>query len=465
MKDTARLVDAYARALVRTRLFEGTPLSAVPKVARHVLRGNPGPSTIFRIHATIRGDQVAAVCRGRRITYQELDTRIDRLAAGLQRVLDIRSGHAVVLMLENRLELLESQVALSRLGAAAVPVSYRSRPEELAYLLHDSEARACITERTLLSVARSAAIHSGVLDESAIVTVGSGDAGAGVEQLEDQIAPDLNRQPLRYEDLLSPEHRSRCTGQGVPFQNTDADPGRVIIYTSGTTGKPKGAVREFPRSGQEGILRFLAEAPLRTGERHLTVCPMYHSTAYAFTSFAMLLGGTVVIKSRFDPEDVLETIMREGIQSCALVPTMLYRLVSLPERIRSRYDTRTLRGVFTAGAPLSGTLAREFIDSFGPVLYNLFGSTETGLNTLATPEELLRSPGTIGHPIRGNEFRLLDSGGRPVGPGEVGELYIRNSMLVSGYHRNPEATAASMRDGFFSVGDLARQDRHGLFHL
>jgi fatty-acyl-CoA synthase len=105
------------------------------------------------------------------------------------------------------------------------------------------------------------------------------------------------------------------------------------------------------------------------------------------------------------------------------------------------------------------------MERFGLVLYNFYGATETGINTLATPTELLDSPGTIGHAVPGNEIRLLDDDGREVGVGETGELFVRNALLVAGYHRDDEATRKSMRDGFFSVGDLAHVDEHGLYHI
>jgi fatty-acyl-CoA synthase len=125
---------------------------------------------------------------------------------------------------------------------------------------------------------------------------------------------------------------------------------------------------------------------------------------------------------------------------------------------------RSLRAILSGGAPLSGTLAREVCEELGHVLYNFYGATETGINTIATPEELLRSPGTIGHAVGGNDIRILDEDGRLVPEGATGELFVKNSMLVR-YHGDDEATRASMRDGYFSVGDLAHRDAHGLFHI
>src|SRR5690606_11308550 len=125
----------------------------------------------------------------------------------------------------------------------------------------------------------------------------------------------------------------------------------------------------------------------------------------------------VVIEPGFDPERFLATVERHRITTTAVVPTMLHRILELPEATRRRYDTRSLRAIFSGGAPLSGALARRVIEELGHVLYNFSGATETGLNTIATPEELLLSPGTIGHRIEGNEIRLLDEAGREVRDG------------------------------------------------
>src|SRR5262249_40583672 len=137
----------------------------------------------------------------------------------------------------------------------------------------------------------------------------------------------------------------------------------------------------------------------------------------------------------------------------------------LPREVLRRYDTSSLRFLMSGAAPLPTALAAEIEASFGPILYNFYGATETGLGTLALPGEHTARPGTIGRARDGNEIRLLDEDGREVKDGEVGELWVRNDMLVSGYHRNADATQSAMRDGYFSVGDLARRDADGYYYL
>jgi fatty-acyl-CoA synthase len=245
-----------------------------------------------------------------------------------------------------------------------------------------------------------------------------------------------------------------------------ADRGRGILsYTSGTTGRPKGARRTLEANLADAVLGTLGALPLRAGERHLVVCPLYHSTAFGFASFASTLGGTLFLEPSFSATGFLERVDRDRITSTAVVPTMLHRLLDVPGSTAARYDLSSLRAVLCGGAPLPPSIAERFQERFGLILYNFYGSTETGINTLATPNDLIAAPGTVGRPVDGNDIRLWDDRGEEVDPGRVGTLYVRNRMLVSGYHRAPGATDASTRHGYFTVGDLAYRDDHGRLHI
>jgi len=237
------------------------------------------------------------------------------------------------------------------------------------------------------------------------------------------------------------------------------------MYTSGTTGKPKGAVRTFKPDALASALSFIGETPMQLGEVHLTSCPLYHATAFGFSSFTFLLGGTVVVMSEFKPEPFLDAVQRYRVNSAAIVPTMLYRLVELGKDTIRKYDTSSLRALFSGGAQLSGALANEAMDLLGDIVFNFYGATETGMVSLAKPADLRTAPGTIGRPIPGNDLRLVDEQGRDVAIGKAGELYAKTRMLVDGYHADPDATRQSMLEGYFSVGDLARRDERGCFHI
>jgi fatty-acyl-CoA synthase len=185
-----------------------------------------------------------------------------------------------------------------------------------------------------------------------------------------------------------------------------------------------------------------------------------------FVAFTLGFGGTCVLQpGHFEPEKVLETIAHERITTAFMVPTQLGRLAGLPEAIRRRHDTTSLRWLVSGAAPLPTETARRVEEAFGPILWNFYGATETGMVTLAGPGEHTARPGTIGRALLGNDIRLLDDDGRPVPPGEPGELWVKSSMLVPGYHNNRDATQNAMKDGYFSVGDVARVDADGFYYL
>jgi fatty-acyl-CoA synthase len=404
--------------------------------------GARNPSLLFRFHAANAPSKVALRWRDRTLTYAQLDERMDRAGAGLGRR-GLRRGDSVVIMMRNRPEFLEVQGGASRLGAAAVSVSWRSTPPELVYLANHCGARAMVFEADLWPTVEQARKSLPGIAARDFIAVGGEAPGCS-----------------RYEqDFLDRPGATLEPEKGV---EQDA---AVIIYTSGTTGKPKGAVRKFPKDAMHAALRFIAETPMRVDDVHLVTCPLYHSTAFGFVAMNGILGGTAVLMDEFRPEAFLEHVQRFGVTTTAVVPTMLHRVMSLGPEVLARYDTRSLRAVFSGGAPLPGPLAVRFMDAFGDVLFNFYGATETGLVTLAKPDDLRAAPGTIGRAVPGNDIRLLDDAGREVGPGEVGELYVRNKMLVAGYHDDDESTRAAMRDGFFSVGDLARRDRDGRFFI
>jgi acyl-CoA synthetase (AMP-forming)/AMP-acid ligase II len=194
-------------------------------------------------------------------------------------------------------------------------------------------------------------------------------------------------------------------------------------------------------------------------------CPLYHSAAPAFVSMVMSVGGCCVILPHFDPELALRTIERERITSALMVPTMYSRLVAVPPETLRRYDTSSLKWLMSGAAPLPTELARRVEDAFGPILYNFYGATETGTVTIALPGEHTARPGTIGRAIPGNDIKLFGPDGKEVPEGQVGELYVKNAMLMDGYFGNQKATDDATKQGMISVGDLAWRDADGYYYL
>jgi fatty-acyl-CoA synthase len=434
----ATTVELAVRVGHKTGLLPRTLGRGLLVLTHALVRGRTSPSTLYRVQAASQPHKLALRWRDGAYTFRQLDTEIDRLATGL-RAMGLGRGSRAVLMLKNRPEFIVAQPAMSRIGGAGVCVSWRSTARELALLVNHSGAEALLFEHDVADVVRHALADFERLRRDRIVAVG-GRAGDFPS----------------YEQLVaSPPDRA-------PDEGEEAG---VIIYTSGTTGRPKGAERRFPRDVVPGALHVILASPIVTDDVHLSVLPFYHSTAFAFTSFSHLIGASVVILEQFDPEQFLRAVEQHRVTQTALVPTLLHRVLKLgPERILS-FDTRSLRAVMTAGAPLGARLAADFMDVFGDILFNFYGATETGLNTMATPADLRASPGTIGRLLPGSEIRLLDDSGDPVAAGQVGELYARSGLMVTGYLGDEAATRACQRDGFFSVGDLGWLDAGGCYHL
>jgi fatty-acyl-CoA synthase len=442
----------FGKVLRATGAVRAVAPARLARFVRAARRTKLGPHVAPMFHAAAQPEKEAIVEYGaggvRRLTWGELDDAINRLAGALV-ARGVVGGSRVALMLPNGCEYLIAQQALARMGATAVQIGYRLKPAEISYILSNAEPSATLVHADYLAVMAGARAEARSGGPMIVVGGRAGDHGA------DGWDAALAAAPAELPPRQPPKRPGAPRGDG----------GGVIVYTSGTTGKPKGASRAWNRTGLESVADMLLQVGMRADDRHLVVCPLYHSAAPAFVAIMQSLGATVVLMNHFDPEGALALIQRERITCSLMVPTMIVRIANLPPEVLARYDTRSLRWLMSAAAPLSTDAARRFMAHFGPVLWNFYGATETGLVTLAGPADHLGRPGTIGRALRGNEIRLLDEAGRDVPPGEVGELYARNSTLISGYHNNEDATRASLRDGFFSVGDLGRVDANGYYFL
>ena len=438
LADVPQRIATVAKVAQTTGLMWGLTVPGARSLAAALRTGARNPSQVYRVHAVNTPNKAAIKWRDETISFAEFDRRIDAVAQSLSRR-GFGRGTSVLLMMRNRPEFMEAATGVARMGGAAVAVSWRSTASELAYLAAHCGARAIVVEADLWPAVEEA--KKQLPGVEAVFTVGGAVPGA-----------------RRFEELLDARG-------GFEEPEGAAEEASVVIYTSGTTGKPKGAVRKFPKEALPAVMQIIAETPMRMDDIHLAVCPLYHATAFAFLTFSHLLGATAVILDDFKPELFLQAIEKYGVTQTALVPTMLHRVLALGGETLDRYDTRSLRAIFSLGAPLPGPLAIEAMDRFGDIVFNLYGATETGLVTIAKPADLRAAPGTIGQKIPGNEIRLLDDAGEEVRPGGGGELYVTNKMLVAGYHQDVEATRSSMREGFFSVGDLARVDRDGRYFI
>jgi fatty-acyl-CoA synthase len=450
LRELAAFTVTGARVLRHTGLLaQLSPVAALRFAARS--RGKSNPFRMLELHALNDPGRPAIVAGDVRLSYGELAARINRLAHGLH-TLGVGPRDRVGVLLNNGYQHIELASALGQLGAVAVQIGYRLKPKEVAYILQNSGAKALVFHAVHAATVEEALREGGGPPRGSCIGVdGPTPEGGGA-------LPRADRFP-RYEELLAHGDPTR------PPSVSGGDLGGVMIYTSGTTGRAKGADRDFGQMGLLPVVSFIDRLPLRTDDRHLVTCPLYHSAAPAFAGLVLFAGGCIVLQEHFEPRAVLATMQRERITSSMMVPTMLSRLVALGLPEIRKHDLGALRWLMSGAAPLPTELARRVEEAFGPVLYNFYGATETGFVTVATPGEHTARPGTIGRVVGGVAIRLLDEQGREVPVGEVGEVYVKSPMMVAGYHRNAEATRAAQRDGFFSVGDLARRDADGYYYL
>jgi acyl-CoA synthetase (AMP-forming)/AMP-acid ligase II/uncharacterized protein YndB with AHSA1/START domain len=360
------------------------------------------------------------------LTFAEVQERTNRLANALAEH-GIGVGDNVAVMCRNHRGFVETLVALSKLGADTLLLNTGLAGPQLTELIKRERARAVVYDAEFAEP-----LDAGLRRRTGFI--------AWTEPCEDHKRSTLE-ELIELGDPAAPAPPSRD--------------GRTTILTSGTTGTPKGASRGSPRI--TAALSILDSIPLRSRERVLVGAPLFHQWGFAHFSLASLLATTLVLRRRFDPEATLAAIERERITCCALVPVMLQRILDLPPDVRHCYDTSSLRTVPVSGSAVPGALATRFMDEYGDVLYNLYGTTEVAWATIARPADLRRAPGTAGRPPRGTVVRVLDEDGAAVRPGRTGRIFVANEMLLE----PQRGGAVEAFDGLMATGDVGHFDDRG----
>jgi acyl-CoA synthetase (AMP-forming)/AMP-acid ligase II len=241
--------------------------------------------------------------------------------------------------------------------------------------------------------------------------------------------------------------------------------GGSMLSTAGTTGKPKGA-RRSGGDPSAALPRLAALNCVAPDDVHLVAGPLYHSAPGGFAAYAHALGQTVVVMRKFDAEDALRTIERHRCTTTFMAPTLLKRIVDLPSSVRQRYDVSSMRSIVVAAAPCPMRVKEAVLTYFGPVLYEFYGSTELGINTVLAPADMLRKPGSCGRAAPGVELAVLDDAGQPVAVGQPGELFVRRyEGVFEAYYKNEAATLDTARGEWLSVGDVAWRDDEGFVYI
>ncbi|MBF9030992.1 AMP-binding protein [Rhodobacterales bacterium HKCCE3408] len=400
-----------------------------------------------------RNDGAFVSDRDRRLAKPDFERRAAMGASAL-RALGIDEDVPVALILQNDLSHLEVMRAAALSGAVVVAVNWHAEAEEVAGILEDSAPELVVIHRHLLKRLQPALAGRRVVcirPEAALRTaygIGDADAAAGsghpewADLVEVQV-PLAQRAPMR------------------PF----------LRYTSGSTGRPKGVRRlqtGVSRDFEDVLRRVATEMMrLRPGARYMTAAPLYHSAPSTLTSAALVAEGmSTFVLPKFEPEAFLATIEAERITHLYLVPTMMHRLLALPEELRARYDLSSVEYCVSTGSPWPQDLKRSMIDWWGPVFWESYGATEIGFITLVSSEEALARPGTAGRPQLGGSIMILDDQGNRAPSGHVGEIFVRLDAFGGfDYSNDPTGRAALEVDGHYSVGDLGWLDEDGYLFI
>jgi long-chain acyl-CoA synthetase len=379
---------------------------------------------------------------GETVTYGEFEARANRVAH-LLRAAGLKRGDHISVFIENGTRMLEIEGGAERTGLYYTLINTYLAPDEVAYILTNSQSRMLFSSAARAPAAAAAAAKCPGLER--MLMTGPGDPPPGWESCDAAIA--------------------RCPTDPVPAEAL----GAAMLYSSGTTGQPKGILRELPDTAPGEALAVMdfvkAMFGFREGMTYLNPAPLYHSAPAASVSASLRLGATVIVMEHFDARQWLALVERYRVTHCQMVPVMFSRLLRLPEEIRARYDTSSLECIVHAAAPCPVHIKRAMIDWLGPIITEYYGATEAHGFTFCDSAQWLAHPGTVGRPILG-ELLILDDDRNPCPPGVDGTIWFRGATAFQYFH-DPVKTAESRSDdgAASSVGDVGHVDADGYLYL
>lgn len=385
-----------------------------------------------RCAAQHKPNKVALGQGSRTLDYAQLADRINRVSNGIRRDLGLKKGDRVALIAPNCIEYPELAIGIAQAGTVVVTLNPDLTSSEIQYICDDCHASAVFVHVSAVGQVDIAKLSS-VKD---VVIIGDG-----------------------YENWLaksSPEYLF------APLAETDTF---ALVYTAGTSGKPKGVML----SHRSRVLTFFGMASeygcYTPDDRTLAVAPLFHGAGFSFAIAALFFGGYCEIAPKFDAATTLKLLKESKITNVFMVPTHFQAIFDLSEKEQIKLKPSHLKTIISNASALPQVLKRLAVGYFGEgILHETYGSTEAGIVCNLRPIDQLRKERCVGLGFACTETKVLTEKGKPVEPGEVGELFSRSPYLFSGYWGNPE-TISSMKEGWFSAGDLAQVDDEGFVYL
>ena len=430
MRDSQTRVAVVAQslwALAQTGIVRPYRPSVLYRVAKTLVLWGTGPAGGYCALAARLPDTVGVEDEKGSVTFDEIHRHSNAIARGLES-LGVAEGDRVAVLCRNHRGFVEASVGTAKLGADLVYLNTAFSAPEIFEVLCREKPRAIVLDEEFLTLVADLPAHV--------------------------------RRILAWTDTDGPHG---LTLDAIVADNDDADvrvpdrESRSIILTSGTTAAPKGASRG---SGSlDAAASLVSRLPLRHGMRVHVAAPLFHTWGWAHLNLSMLVGSTLVLRRRFDPDQFLATLDQDRADAAVVVPMMLQRVLQLRREIRGRYDLGHVRVVATSGSALPGDLATRWMDTFGDHLYNTYGTTECAWATIAGPAELRAHPDTAGRPPVGTLVRLYDEHGTVLTEGS-GRIFVRNSLLFEGY---TDGGSREVIDGLMGTGDVGRIEEGLLF--
>jgi long-chain acyl-CoA synthetase len=402
-------------------------------------------ASILRKSATKHQEKTAIVLGDSTLSYGALHTQVRKLAAGLAKI-GVRRGHHVALMLPNVPHFTIAYYAAHYLGAPIIPLNVLLTPDEIAYHLADSDAVALVAWEGFLDQASAGFARTDSCKHLIVARGNPADTSApeGARSMNALIA---SSEPV------------------TELPDTMPDDTAVILYTSGTTGRPKGAELSHFNLFYNAEYSSTRLMPLSTDTVALVVLPLFHSFGQTvFQNGVLNVGGRLVLLPRFDAKAAFQLMQEHRVTYFGGVPTMYFALLHCPDA--SKYDVSSLQYCCSGGAAMPVEVMRAFNEKYRVSILEGYGLSETSpvasFNVLGRPTK----PGSVGIPIDGVEFKLVDDAGKTIeAPMVPGEICIKGHNVMKGYYKRPEATAESIKGGWFATGDVAHRDEDGYYFI